>query len=92
MVWKIIGSICFIAALSILGVWIAHGRHNVTKNKVQVVTKRINPDFGVEEELVEWKDEFHLGLDYSLPPMIGCVVIGFGSFAFGRYRHNKHHA
>lgn len=77
MVWKVIGGVWFVIALVIAGIWIAHGTQIFTKDKVQVVSKRINPDFGVEEEVVEWKPQFRLGLDYGIPAIILCAGVGF---------------
>jgi hypothetical protein len=76
MVWKILGGIWFMLALGVIGVWIAHGTQTFTKDKVQVVTKRVNPDFGVEEEVIEWKPQFRLGLDYTVPAVILCAGVG----------------
>ena len=77
MVWKVLGGIWFAVALGVVGTWIAHGTQVLTKDKVQVVTKRVNPDFGIEEEIVEWKPQFKLGLDYGIPAIVLCAGVGF---------------
>jgi hypothetical protein len=83
MVWKVLGGIWLMIMLGIVGVWIAHGTQVYTKDKVQVVTKRVNPDFGIEEEIVEWKPQFKLGLDYGIPAMVLCAGVGFVCFRVG---------
>lgn len=74
--WKVLSGIWFALALGVIGVWVAHGTQTLTKDKVQVITKRVNPDFGVEEEIVEWKPTFLLGLDYTIPAVILCSGVG----------------
>ncbi|MCU0424405.1 MAG: hypothetical protein MUF71_02140 [Candidatus Kapabacteria bacterium] len=74
--WKIVAGVWFILAVGIIGVWFAHGSQMLTKDKVQVVTKRINPTFGVEEEIVEWKPQFRLGLEYGAPAALLCAIVG----------------
>lgn len=76
MMWKVLSGIWFVLAVGIIGVWIAHGSQMLTKDKVQVVTKRVNPTFGIEEEIVEWKPEFRLGLEYAAPSAALCLVVG----------------
>jgi hypothetical protein len=76
MKWKVVGSIWFLIAGFIVGTWLAHGAQVLTKDKVQVVTKKVNPNFGVEEEIVEWKPQFRLGLEYGAPATILCLLVG----------------
>lgn len=76
MMWKVLAGVWFILAGFIVGVWFAHGNQILTKDKVQVVTKRINPTFGVEEEIVEWKPQFRLGLEYGAPAAALCLAVG----------------
>jgi hypothetical protein len=83
MVWKVLAGIWLMLTFGIAGVWIAHGTQVLTKDKVQVVTKRVNPDFGVEEQIVEWKPQFKLGLDYGIPAMVLCAGVGFVCFRVG---------
>ena len=79
-------TIWFLVAIGIVGVWFAHGSQMLTKDKVQVVTKRVNPDFGVEEEVVEWKPQFRLGLEYGAPAAILCFAAGFVCLRVSRSR------
>jgi hypothetical protein len=77
MVWKVLGGIWFLIALGVALTWIAHGTQVLTKDRVPVITKRLNSDFGIEEEIVEWKPQFKLGLDYGIPAMVLCAGVGF---------------
>ncbi len=74
--WRTLALLSFVVALTIAGIWIAHGSQTLTKDKIQVVVKTKNPDFGTEEEHVEWKDGFRLGLDIAGPSAGGAIVLG----------------
>lgn len=76
MMWKFLAGVWFIIAGFIVGVWFAHGTQILSKDKVQVVTKRINPTFGMEEEIIEWKPQFRLGLEYGAPSVALCLAVG----------------
>lgn len=76
MMWKVLAGVWFILAGFIVSMWFAHGMQTFTKDKVQVVTKRINPTFGVEEEIIEWKPQFRLGLEYGAPAAALCLAVG----------------
>jgi hypothetical protein len=84
MKWKVVASIWFLIAGFIIGTWLAHGAQILTKDKVQVVTKKVNPNFGVEEEIVEWKPQFRLGLEYGAPATILCLLVGGVCWRLGR--------
>ncbi|MCS6807255.1 MAG: hypothetical protein RML40_00325 [Bacteroidota bacterium] len=76
MIWKILAGVWLSIAIAIMSTWLAHGSHIFTKDKVQVVTKRLNPTFGVEEEIIEWQPQFRLGLEYAAPSAVLCVIVG----------------
>jgi hypothetical protein len=84
--WKVMATIWFLVAVGIVGVWVAQGAQILTKDKVQVVTKRVNPDFGVEEEIVEWKPQFRLGLEFGAPAAALCLAAGFVCLRVSRSR------
>lgn len=87
--WKISVALCAATIAITIGIWIAHGSNIFTKDKVQVIVKTTNPDFGIEEEHIEWKDEFHLGLDIA-GPVGGIALIGaLGSFVMMRRQSLK---
>ena len=82
--WKLSIAVFAVIVIAALGVWITHGSNIFTKDKVQVVVKTTNPNFGTEEEHIEWKDEFHLGLDIA-GPISGVALLGaLGSFVMMR--------
>ncbi len=82
--WKICIALFAVIAVSALGTWVAHGSNILTKDKTQVVVKTVNPNFGTEEEHIEWKDEFRLGLDIA-GPIAGIALLGgLGSFIMMR--------
>ncbi len=84
MLWKVLTGASLLAILVIMGVWFAHGQNNLSKDKVPMVVKKVNPIFGTEEESIEWKDEFRLGLDYALPASGAALVLGGVSFLMMR--------
>lgn len=86
MMWKVLAGVWFLLAGFIVGVWIAHGGQTLTKDKVQVVTKRVNPTFGTEEEIIEWKPQFRLGLEYGAPAAVLCVAVGVVCIRISRSR------
>jgi hypothetical protein len=86
MMWKILAVIWFLLAMSVVVVWFAHGKHTFTKDKVQVVTKRVNPTFGVREEIVEWKPQFRMGLEYGVPAFVLFCGISFACWQVGKQR------
>lgn len=92
MTWKFLAGIWFLLTLSIVGIWIAHGTNILTKDKVQIVSKRLNPTFGVEEEVIEWKQQFRLGLDYGAPAAVLCGVVGIVCLrvAYARAENFRH--
>ncbi|MCU0427558.1 MAG: hypothetical protein MUF71_18240 [Candidatus Kapabacteria bacterium] len=81
---KIIIAACVVIAAIALGIWVSHGSNIYTKDKVQVVVKTVNPNFGTEEEHIEWKDEFHLGLDIAGPISGVALLSGLGCYVFMR--------
>jgi hypothetical protein len=83
-VWRIVAVVCGVIVVVTLGVWVAHGRQTLTKNKVQEVVKTKNPDFGTEEEHIEWKDEFRLGLDIAGPTAGSALLLCLGSVVMMR--------
>jgi hypothetical protein len=87
MAKKLLILCCALIALA-LGLWIWHGSNIYTKDKVKVVVVTKNPDFGTEEERIEWKDEFRVGLDV-IGPIIGVCAVGAGLCLFYLYRAKK---
>ena len=83
MTWKFVGGIWFAIALGIGGAWFAHGMQMYTKDQERVVTKRINPDFGNEEQIVEWRPHFRLGLDFGAPAIALCCAVGVVAWRIG---------
>jgi hypothetical protein len=82
--WKVLIALFAVIALAAMGTWAAHGSNILTKDKTQVVVKTVNPNFGTEEEHIEWKDEFRLGLDIA-GPITGIALLGgLGSFIMMR--------
>ncbi|MCX6155036.1 MAG: hypothetical protein NT007_12860 [Candidatus Kapabacteria bacterium] len=80
MVWKYLSIAFIVIALSVGGVWVAHGTNIYTKDKVPVITK--DEMFGTES--TEWKPEFHLGLEFAGPIMAASLIITF--FSFRKYK------
>mgnify|MGYP000075330486 CR=1 FL=1 len=76
MKWKSVSILCLLLIVPLVAVWLVQGRNIYTKDKVQVVTKRVNPTFGVEEEIIEWKPQFRLGLEYGAPAAALCLAVG----------------
>lgn len=64
----------FGAAVTV-GTWFMHGKNIYSKNKIQTVVKTKNEIFGTEEEHIEWKDGFLLGLDYAVPISGLCLML-----------------
>lgn len=75
MLGKVLVLFAALSTIGILVVWIIHGKQTFSKDKVQVVTKKMN-DFGIEDEYIEWKDEFRLGLDYAVPAVGVALILG----------------
>jgi hypothetical protein len=88
-VWRIIAIVSAAITLAVAGVWVAHGGQTLTKNKVQVVVKTKNSDFGTEEEHIEWKDEFRLGVDIAGPVAGVALLLGLGSLVMMRRTGQK---
>jgi hypothetical protein len=86
MIWKALAGIWFALALGVVVLWFSHGTQTLTKDKVQIITKRMNPTFGVEEEIVEWKPQLRLGLDYGAPAFALFCGIGVVCVRIGKHR------
>ena len=86
MVWKFLAAIWFALSIGIIGIWLAQGSNILTKDKVQIVSKRVNPTFGVEEEIIEWKQQFRLGLEYGAPSAVLCGFVGIICLRVSRAR------
>jgi hypothetical protein len=74
--WRILALVSFVVALTITGIWLAHGSQTLTKDKIKVVVRTKSPDFGTEEEHIEWRDGFRLGLDLAAPTAGIALVVG----------------
>lgn len=82
--WRILALVSFVIALTITGIWLAHGSQTLTKDKIKVVVKTKNPDFGTEEEHIEWRDGFRLGLDVAAPTVGAALALGVASIMMMR--------
>ncbi len=70
-----------------LGVWLMHGQNIYSKDKIQTIVKTKNEIFGTEEEHIEWRDGFLLGLDYAVPVAGVCLLVaGVGAWKLRRER------
>ncbi len=59
-------AICLVAALGVIGLWVAHGTHLGTLDKELIETK-VTDDFGDTVTEKTWVPTFKLGLDYAGP-------------------------
>ena len=82
-----------IAALGVVVVlWLAGGRERLTKHERYVTFEKTNELFGGTETVTEsvpgprWSFGYYVGLDLVGLTAAGCLVIGFGSWWFGRRR------
>ena len=82
--WKACIALFAVIAIAAMGTCVAHGSNILTKDKTQVVVKTVNPNFGTEEEHIEWKDEFRLGLDIAGPITGVALLGGLGGFIMMR--------
>lgn len=64
--------VCVTGILVVGGMWLGHGRQNLTKDKVRVEKKVVDEIFGTETTTVEFQNAFFLGLDIAGPALAVC--------------------
>ncbi|MFZ4577323.1 MAG: hypothetical protein ACOYOB_02915 [Myxococcota bacterium] len=85
MVRKVFAALFLVAALGIVGYWLATGAHPYTQHKVAVQVAFEDPVTGEKTTREEWRDQYQLGgMDRALPTAGVLTVLALGLLWWNR--------